>query len=233
MLRFKILSKPGCHLCDEAKEIVFLSVNHLAAEIEMVNIEEDPALFAEYSNDIPVIFLNERKIFKHRVDPEKLKKIIAAEAMAKQKEKKQLRYMDSMIPIYLIAGLILGLIFVLVAFAIKRKTRLILFVGLFFASLIYVFFALRGNASGTWVIIEIVGVIIFTMIGYFGLRGSPWWLSIAWALHPIWDLGLHYFGPGRPFTPVSYAMACLTWDLLVAVFIAYKILKGTHPAIKP
>jgi glutaredoxin len=88
MLRFKILSKPGCHLCDEAKEIIFVNVSHLPAEIEMVNIEEDPALFAEYCNDIPVIFLNDRKIFKHRVDPEKLKKIITAETMAKPDEKK-------------------------------------------------------------------------------------------------------------------------------------------------
>jgi glutaredoxin len=79
MLRFRILSKPGCHLCDEAKEVIFINVNHLPAEIEMINIEEDPVLFEQYRNDIPVIFLNDRKIFKHRVDAEKLKKIILAE----------------------------------------------------------------------------------------------------------------------------------------------------------
>ncbi|HSE39557.1 MAG TPA: glutaredoxin family protein [Acidobacteriota bacterium] len=77
MLRFKILSKPGCHLCDEAKEVIFINVNHLAAEIETINIEEDPVLFEQYRNDIPVVFLNDRKIFKHRVDVQKLKKIIA------------------------------------------------------------------------------------------------------------------------------------------------------------
>jgi glutaredoxin len=88
MLRFKILSKPGCHLCDEAKEVIFLGVSHLAAEIEMVNIEEDPALFAEYCNDIPVIFLNDRKIFKHRVDAQQLRKIILSETLANKEGRK-------------------------------------------------------------------------------------------------------------------------------------------------
>ena len=75
-------------MCDEAKEVIFLSVSHLPAEIEMINIEEDPALFAQYCNDIPIIFLNDRKIFKHRVDTEKLKRIILAETVANQSEKK-------------------------------------------------------------------------------------------------------------------------------------------------
>jgi hypothetical protein len=140
--------------------------------------------------------------------------------------------MDPMIPIYLIAGLIQGLIFVLVSFAIKRFTRQILFVGLVLAAFVYVIFAFLGNASSAWVMTEVLGVIIFSAIGYFGLRGSLWWLAAAWALHPVWDVGLHYFGPGHSFTPVSYAMGCLTWDLFVAVFIAYKIVKGTHPAVK-
>ncbi len=76
MLQFKILSKPGCHLCDEAKEVILKATKDLQAEIQIVNIETDPELFAEYCNDIPVVFLNERKIFKHRVDEQKLNRII-------------------------------------------------------------------------------------------------------------------------------------------------------------
>jgi hypothetical protein len=103
----------------------------------------------------------------------------------------------------------------LVAFAIKRYTRHILFYGLSIASLIYVILALRGDTSSSWLFFEVVGFLIFTVIAYLGFRGSLWWLAIGWSLHPIWDVALHYFGPGRPFTPVSYAMACLTWVSLL------------------
>ena len=138
-----------------------------------------------------------------------------------------------MIAKYLLVGLIQGVIFVLIAFAIKRKTRLILFIGLVTASLIYVIFALRGDASSAWRFIEIVGVAIFSAIGYLGLRGSFWWLSLGWALHPIWDVALHYFGEGRSFAPTSYTILCLSFDLVTAAYIAYKIIRGTHPAVTP
>lgn len=52
------------------------------------------------------------------------------------------------------------------------------------------------------------------------LRGSPYWLAAGWALHPVWGVMLHYFGPGRPFAPWTYAIACVSFDLLVAAYIA-------------
>jgi len=36
--------------------------------MEEVNIDDDPALRDRYGNDIPVIFINGVKVFKHRVD---------------------------------------------------------------------------------------------------------------------------------------------------------------------
>jgi hypothetical protein len=41
-----------------------------------------------------------------------------------------------------------------------------------------------------------------------------------WALHPVWDVLLHYVGPGRSFAPEAYAISCLSWNLVVAVYIA-------------
>lgn len=76
MIKIKILSKPDCHLCDDAKETIQRVTKRLPIELEVINIEKDPGLFDQYKNDIPVIFLNERKIFKHRVDEDKLKKIL-------------------------------------------------------------------------------------------------------------------------------------------------------------
>jgi glutaredoxin len=75
-MKIRILSKPDCHLCDEAKETIERVTKRLPIEIEVVNIQNDPQLFDQYRYDIPVIFLDDRKIFKHRVDKEKLKKIL-------------------------------------------------------------------------------------------------------------------------------------------------------------
>ncbi|MCI0443635.1 glutaredoxin family protein [bacterium] len=75
-MKIKILSKPDCHLCDEAKEAIERVTKRLPIEMEVIDIEKDPELFNQYRYDIPVIFLDERKIFKHRVDEQKLKKIL-------------------------------------------------------------------------------------------------------------------------------------------------------------
>jgi glutaredoxin len=75
-MKIKILSKPDCHLCDEAKETIQRVTKRLPIDIEVIDIEKDPELFNQYRYDIPVIFLDERKIFKHRVDEPKLKKIL-------------------------------------------------------------------------------------------------------------------------------------------------------------
>jgi hypothetical protein len=46
------------------------------------------------------------------------------------------------------------------------------------------------------------------------------WLAAGWALHPLWDAVLHYFGPGSSFAPVSYTIPCIRFEMLVAVYIA-------------
>jgi hypothetical protein len=65
----------------------------------------------------------------------------------------------------------------------------------------------------------LVGGIVFGTMALLGLRGSPWWLAAGWALHPLWDAGLHYFGPGSSFAPEPYAIACISFDWLVAAYI--------------
>lgn len=74
--KIKILSKQDCHLCEEAKETIRRVTKRLPIEVEVIDIEKDPELFNQYRNDIPVIFLNDHKVFKHRVDESKLKKLL-------------------------------------------------------------------------------------------------------------------------------------------------------------
>jgi hypothetical protein len=39
-------------------------------------------------------------------------------------------------------------------------------------------------------------------------------------LHPVWDILLHYVGPGHTFAPETYTIPCITFDLGVAAYIA-------------
>jgi glutaredoxin len=63
-----IYSRPGCHLCDEAKAQIAPLLAEFGARLTEINIDEDTDLRARYDYDVPVIFLGPRKAAKHRVD---------------------------------------------------------------------------------------------------------------------------------------------------------------------
>ena len=65
-----IYSKPGCHLCDEAKEALRAAGCEDQFQLTEINIETDPELMSKYCYDIPVITINGVETFIHRVDPE-------------------------------------------------------------------------------------------------------------------------------------------------------------------
>jgi hypothetical protein len=131
-------------------------------------------------------------------------------------------------------GAVLGIVLVVVTHLLRRYVRPILFITLLAAALAYVGFALNARAGPTWVLIELFGAVIYGAIAWKGLRGSLWWLAAAWAFHPIWDLGLHYFGPGRSFAPpLSYPIPCLSFDLLVAAYAAFRAARESRLAANP
>jgi glutaredoxin len=63
-----IYSRPGCHLCEEAKTQMAPMLAEFGASLTEINIDEDPELRTRYDYDVPVIFLGARKAAKHRVD---------------------------------------------------------------------------------------------------------------------------------------------------------------------
>jgi glutaredoxin len=68
-----IYTRPGCKLCDEAKAVIVASGGD-EISIEEVNIDRDSALSEQFGYDIPVVFINGVKVFKHRVDPREFKR---------------------------------------------------------------------------------------------------------------------------------------------------------------
>ena len=64
-----IYSRPGCHLCDEAKAAIQNAGCSDQFTLEEVNIESDDELLRKYKHDIPVIVIDGIESFIHRVDP--------------------------------------------------------------------------------------------------------------------------------------------------------------------
>jgi glutaredoxin len=68
-LEVTLYTRRGCHLCDEAKSQIAPVLAEFGARLREVDIDADPKLRELYNLDVPVIFLADRKIAKHRVDP--------------------------------------------------------------------------------------------------------------------------------------------------------------------
>jgi glutaredoxin len=64
-----IYSRPGCHLCDEAKTAILSAGCSDQFTLEEINIESDQELLRKYQYDIPVIAIDGVEAFIHRVDP--------------------------------------------------------------------------------------------------------------------------------------------------------------------
>jgi glutaredoxin len=54
-----LLTKPGCHLCDAAREIVSTVVEETpGASLVETSIVDDPELYDRYVEEIPVVLIN-------------------------------------------------------------------------------------------------------------------------------------------------------------------------------
>jgi glutaredoxin len=71
-MKIEIYSKADCSLCDEAKQALLQVQQRIPFELVEVDIEKDPALFERFRYDIPVVFINGQKSFKHRIDARQL-----------------------------------------------------------------------------------------------------------------------------------------------------------------
>ncbi len=73
MTRLTLLSRPGCHLCDDARAVVGeVLVGYPDVQFEEVSIADDEALTREYAEEIPVVLIDDRVHTIWRVDPVRL-----------------------------------------------------------------------------------------------------------------------------------------------------------------
>ncbi|WP_432241235.1 glutaredoxin family protein [Herbaspirillum robiniae] len=54
-IRFIIYSRSYCHLCEEMRDALRAALGGMVAEIEMVDVDADPALVEQYDELVPVL----------------------------------------------------------------------------------------------------------------------------------------------------------------------------------
>lgn len=131
----------------------------------------------------------------------------------------------------LVLGAVLGGAFVYGAVRNAPQGRRRLGTALVVASFIYVAFAMAAMES-SWLLIEIGGVALFAGFAALGARQSLLWLAGGWALHALWDAGLHVINPPA-FTPLWYPVLCISFDLVVAAYVIRIVHKSAIPGTVP
>ena len=76
MIAVTMYSRPGCHLCDEARESLQRVQTRVPFTLQEVDITADDALHARYLERIPVISLEGEDLFDYEVDEDALERAI-------------------------------------------------------------------------------------------------------------------------------------------------------------
>ena len=73
-IRIEIYSRPGCHLCDEAKAVIEPFSARYPLQIVVTNVDSKQDLREAYGTEIPVVMINGTEAFRHRVDARALER---------------------------------------------------------------------------------------------------------------------------------------------------------------
>ncbi len=58
MRQVTLLTRPGCHLCEEARSVVLAAAGLVGAPVTEINVDDDSELRAEYGDMVPVVLID-------------------------------------------------------------------------------------------------------------------------------------------------------------------------------
>jgi glutaredoxin len=76
--RVTLYSRPGCHLCDDARAVIERVCAELGEAYAEVSIDDDDTLPARFGEEIPVTFVDGRQHDFWRVDEARLRAALRA-----------------------------------------------------------------------------------------------------------------------------------------------------------
>lgn len=75
-LRLALYSRPGCHLCEDLRELCERLKSEFPLQLTEVNVDADPALAARYGAEVPVLLIDGRKAVKFRTTERALRRTL-------------------------------------------------------------------------------------------------------------------------------------------------------------
>ena len=82
-IRLTLVTRHGCHLCEEMAAVVGEVALRFGARVDVRDVDADPELQARYSDEVPVLLIDGRKAFKYRVSARDLERRLQAVARAR------------------------------------------------------------------------------------------------------------------------------------------------------
>jgi glutaredoxin len=71
-----LYSRPGCHLCDVARDALIAERARTPFDLEEISIEGDDALELAYGVRIPVVEIDGLEVFEVEVDADELARLV-------------------------------------------------------------------------------------------------------------------------------------------------------------
>jgi glutaredoxin len=73
--------RKGCHLCEVVKESLTKLSRRAQFAWQEVDVDSDPDLRRQFTDEVPVVFINGHKAFKYRMDEKEFLKKLEARKM--------------------------------------------------------------------------------------------------------------------------------------------------------
>ncbi len=78
-MQLTLYTRAGCHLCEDAKQQLAPLLREFGLALREVDVDTDSALQARFGEELPVLFLDDRKVAKYRVDVARLRRALEAQ----------------------------------------------------------------------------------------------------------------------------------------------------------
>jgi glutaredoxin len=72
-----VYSRKGCHLCDIVKETLSKLERHGTFHWQEIDVDTDDDLRRQFTDEVPVVFIDGRKAFKYRMDEQEFLRKLA------------------------------------------------------------------------------------------------------------------------------------------------------------
>ncbi len=71
-----LYTRAGCHLCEEVRAQLEPLLEEFGVSLRAVDVDSDPALAQRFGEQVPVVFLDGRKVAKYRVNVKEFRRLL-------------------------------------------------------------------------------------------------------------------------------------------------------------